>query len=186
MNKSEVRQIIKRKKSELSKYVIVQASRKITDVLYKSDIYQDNANVFVYVSYNQEVDTHELIQRCLKDGKHVYVPRVTSSDSMEFYEIRDMNELVDGYKGIPEPDVSCPVSHETSGLFIMPGLAFDYDFNRIGYGGGFYDRYLERNNTYIKTALCFDFQLMEHIPHEEHDLKPDIIITEKTVIRREK
>ena len=56
------------------------------------------------------------------------------------------------------------------GLFIMPGLAFDYDFHRIGYGGGFYDRYLSEDNTFIKAALAFDFQLLESIPYEEHDL----------------
>ena len=88
-------------------------------------------------------------------------------------------------QGIMEPSDICDKAKIRDGLFIMPGLAFDYDFHRIGYGGGFYDRYLSEDNTFIKAALAFDFQLLESIPYEEHDLKPDYIITQTQFIRRE-
>ena len=104
---------------------------------------------------------------------------------MEFYCIQNEHDLVSGYMGIMEPSDSCEKAKTRDGLFIMPGLAFDYDFHRIGYGGGFYDRYLSEDNTFIKAALAFDFQLLESIPYEEHDLKPDYIITQTQFIRRE-
>ena len=119
------------------------------------------------------------------DGKKVYAPKVLSKTDMEFYCLSDVDDLVSGYMGIMEPSDSCEKANTRNGLFIMPGLAFDYDFHRIGYGGGFYDRYLSEDNTFIKAALAFDFQLLESIPYEEHDLKPDYIVTQTQFIRRE-
>ena len=104
---------------------------------------------------------------------------------MEFYRISDEHDLISGYMGIMEPSDTCVKAECRNGLFIMPGLAFDYDFHRIGYGGGFYDRYLSADNTFVKAALAFDFLLLDSIPYEEHDLKPDYIITQTQFIRRE-
>ena len=185
MDKNEVRQMIKTRKKKLSEYEIHDRSSRIIERLNKSDIYNEAENVFIYVSYNQEVDTFILLEECLKDGKNVYAPRVTSRTEMEFYRILSRNDLVRGYMGIMEPGELCEKSGIYEGLFIMPGLAFDKDFHRIGYGGGFYDRYLARDNCFIKAALCFDFQLLESVPFEEYDLKPDIIVTENRLIRRE-
>ena len=142
-------------------------------------------NVFLYMSYNREVDTYMLLSQCFMDGKKVYAPKVLSKTQMEFYCLSDENDLVSGYMGIMEPSDACEKADTRDGLFIMPGLAFDYDFHRIGYGGGFYDRYLSIDNTFIKAALAFDFQLLESIPYEEHDLKPDYIITQTQFIRRD-
>ena len=141
--------------------------------------------MFLYMSYNREVDTYMLLSQCLDDNKKVYAPRVLSKKDMEFYRVSDERDLESGYMGIMEPSDSCKKAESRNGLFIMPGLAFDYDFHRIGYGGGFYDRYLSINNTFVKAALAFDFQLLDSIPYEEHDLKPDYIITQTQFIRRE-
>ncbi len=185
MDKNEVRQLIKGYRQRLSDDDVKIQSRLIIDRLKKSDIYKDAENVFLYISYNREVDTYMLLSQCLMDGKKVYAPRVLSKTQMEFYRVSDENDLVSGYMGIMEPSDSCEKVSVRSGLFIMPGLAFDYDFHRIGYGGGFYDRYLSDDNTFVKAALAFDFQLLESIPYEEHDLKPDYIITQTQFIRRE-
>ena len=185
MEKNEVRQLIKKYRQNLSDEDVKIQSRFIIDRLKKSDIYRNTENVFIYVSYNREVDTYMLLSQCLTDGKKVYAPRVLSKTDMEFYRIKDEHDLVSGYMGIMEPSGLCEKAATRSGLFIMPGLAFDYDFHRIGYGGGFYDRYLSVNNTFVKAALAFDFQLLDNIPYEEHDLKPDYIITQTQFIRRE-
>lgn len=185
MDKNEVRQLIKGYRQNLSDEDVESQSRLIIDRLKKSDIYKNAENVFLYISYNREVDTYMLLSQCLTDGKKVYAPRVLSKTHMEFYRIQDEHDLVSGYMGIMEPSDSCKKTEIRSGLFIMPGLAFDYDFHRIGYGGGFYDRYLSDDNTFVKAALAFDFQLLESIPYEEHDLKPDYIITQTQFIRRE-
>ncbi len=185
MDKNEVRQLIKNYRHELSDEDVKIQSRLIIDRLKKSDIYKRAENVFLYISYNREVDTYMLLSQCLKDSKKVYAPRVLSKTDMEFYHVSDEHDLVSGYMGIMEPSDSCEKVRARNGLFIMPGLAFDYDFHRIGYGGGFYDRYLSADNTFIKAALAFDFQVLDSIPYEEHDLKPDYIITQTQFIRRE-
>ena len=173
------------RRHELSDEDIEMQSGLIIDRLKKSDIYKTSENVFLYMSYNREVDTYMLLSQCFMDGKKVYAPKVLSKTQMEFYCLSDENDLVSGYMGIMEPSDVCDKAKIRDGLFIMPGLAFDYDFHRIGYGGGFYDRYLSEDNTFIKAALAFDFQLLESIPYEEHDLKPDYIITQTQFIRRE-
>ena len=185
MDKNEVRQLIMNRRHELSDEDIDMQSRLIIDRLKKSDIYKTSENVFLYMSYNREVDTYMLLSQCFMDGKKVYAPKVLSKTQMEFYCLSDENDLVSGYMGIMEPSDACEKADTRDGLFIMPGLAFDYDFHRIGYGGGFYDRYLSIDNTFIKAALAFDFQLLEAIPYEEHDLKPDYIITQTQFIRRD-
>ena len=185
MDKNEVRQLIKAYRQKLTDEDVKIQSRLIIDRLKKSDIYKTSENVFLYISYNREVDTYMLLSQCFMDGKKVYAPKVLSKTDMEFYCIQNEHDLVSGYMGIMEPSDSCEKADTRDGLFIMPGLAFDYDFHRIGYGGGFYDRYLSEDNTFIKAALAFDFQLLESIPYEEHDLKPDYIITQTQFIRRE-
>lgn len=185
MDKNEVRQLIKAYRQKLTDEDVKIQSRLIIDRLKKSDIYKTSENVFLYISYNREVDTYMLLSQCFMDGKKVYAPKVLSKTDMEFYCIQDEHDLVSGYMGIMEPSDSCEKANTKDGLFIMPGLAFDYDFHRIGYGGGFYDRYLSVDNTFVKAALAFDFQLIESIPYEEHDLKPDYIITQTQFIRRE-
>ncbi len=145
MDKNEVRQLIMNRRHELSDEDIEMQSGLIIDRLKKSDIYKTSENVFLYMSYNREVDTYMLLSQCFMDGKKVYAPKVLSKTQMEFYCLSDEND----------------------------------------YGGGFYDRYLSEDNTFIKAALAFDFQLLESIPYEEHDLKPDYIITQTQFIRRE-
>ena len=147
--------------------------------------------LYVYVSYRTEVDTLRFIKFFLKENdlqkkecqKHIAVPKVNGND-MEFYEITSIDDLEEGYYGIPEPVGGQPVNVKDI-VMIMPGLAFDTSFNRIGYGGGYYDRYLKRNeeNNIVKIALAYDFQVLkdEITDIEEYDIRPDIIITDKNI-----
>ncbi len=140
--------------------------------------------IFTYVSMDDEIDTIMLIDYSLSLEKRVFVPRVTGND-MEFYEISDISELSPGYFGIYEPDINGKEpEYSRAGFMCMPGLAFDKQFNRIGYGGGFYDRYLSRENKFYKAALAYEYQVLEHVPAEECDVKPDMIVTEENVKRR--
>ena len=171
-NKKEIRTLITNKKKAMSAEEITAGSRIITDRLELSKEYQDNDNILIYVSYNQEVETSGIINKSLERGKKVYVPKV----------IINKEDLQDGYMGIKEP-VSDDYEIPQDGLLVMPGLAFDVTLNRIGYGGGFYDRYLVKNgDRYYKTAICFDYQVLDDIPAEEFDIRPDMIITDKRII----
>ena len=187
-NKKEIRTLITNKKKAMSAEEITAGSRIITDRLELSKEYQDNDNILIYVSYNQEVETSGIINKSLERGKKVYVPKVIinkedmSDKYMEFVRINSYDDLQDGYMGIKEP-VSDDYEIPQDGLLVMTGLAFDVTLNRIGYGGGFYDRYLVKNgDRYYKTAICFDYQVLDDIPAEEFDIRPDMIITDKRII----
>lgn len=162
-------------------------SAAITDNVISTSEYRDARDVLVYVSTGSEADTTELIRRCFNDKKNVYVPKVYGKD-MRFICIGSLDELAPGYYGIMEPVSDEPVwekgSRDTYNdiLCIMPGLAFDRDFNRIGYGGGFYDKFLEKAQVY-KMAVCYDCQIVECIDAQDTDIKPDMIVTDMEVIK---
>lgn len=166
--------------------------------------YREADAVLAYANYRSEVDTAGLIKQALADGKIVFAPRVSGSE-MEFWRITSEQDLRAGYRGIPEPalTVSFPewLMDEGRGertikvMMWMPGVAFDRKKRRIGYGGGFYDRYLDhleewkakkqeaRNIFGLTTAaLAYACQIVEEVPLEEHDRKPDLVVTENEVI----
>ena len=132
--------------------------------------------IMAYADYNHEVMTRFLIEEAWKTGKEVAVPKVVGKD-MIFYHFTDFGQLEPGYFGIPEPVRGDTVSWENA-LMIMPGVAFDRDNHRVGYGGGFYDRFLEKHPDILRVAVAFDFQIMDIVPTEPTDICPQIIVTE--------
>lgn len=179
MNKKHMRQLIKDQKSMMSDAEIEELSASLCLDLYKLDEYKNASCIFAYVSYNQEVRTRDLIEHALKDGKKVAVPRVYG-DIMSFKYILGLRDLIPGYMGIPEPseELECADNREDDVLMIMPGLAFDEAGNRVGYGKGYYDRYLAQHNRtrYTKVALAYDFQIVDRIEADAFDVKTDILI----------
>lgn len=142
--------------------------------------------VFAYLSYRSEVAAMPIVREAFRQGKRVAVPKV-EGDRMQFYEITSEAEIKAGYKGIPEP-VSCEsaVVPKDGDLILVPGTAFDRCGYRMGYGGGFYDRYLSENRAAYKTlGLAFSEQIYERIPGDEYDVRLDMIITEKGAVRYE-
>ena len=125
------------------------------------------------------METAEILKYCLKEGKAVYCPRVTGKE-MDFYRISAVEELAAGFHGILEPP-GAPERLFRPGkkaLMVMPGVVFDRQHHRIGYGGGYYDRYLQGLQGIVTAALAFSFQVVEEIPAEPHDIRPQIILTE--------
>lgn len=183
MNKKEIRAIIKEKKKQLTPDKIKEYSSIVCDILCNEQIYKDAKVIYPYLAYNQEIITDTLIERAWADGKAVAVPKCYKDNQMEFHRISSFEDTELGMFDIPEPKYE-EIVDDSEVLIIMPGLAFDKEFNRIGYGGGFYDRYLERkqNCRFIKVAFAYDFQLVDHIEADDHDYKVDIIITDKGCI----
>lgn len=183
-NKAEIRKYIKDKKNNLTEEEIRIRSSQIAKKLFDKPFYKQAEYIYLYVSYNQEIDTIGIINHILEDKKRVAVPKVVDKN-MEFHEITSLNQLSEGSFGIQEPTVYKPVSEDpewaSSNLMIIPGLAFDKNGSRIGYGGGYYDRYLHKNTERIglKIALAYDFQVLEHIDIESYDERIDGIITDK-------
>ena len=145
--------------------------------------YQKADTIYAYMDCKHEVETRDLIQSAWKDGKKVAVPKV-QGERMQFYYIQSFEaDLEDGYFGIQEPREIHP-AHETEALLLMPGVAFDEACHRVGYGGGFYDRFLEEHPKMTTVALAFEFQVKETVPFEDFDICPAKIVTEKRVISR--
>lgn len=156
-------------------------SRQITDLVTKLPEYRDAERVLAYADYNHEVMTRYIIEAAWKDGKEVAVPKVSGQD-MIFYRLTDFAQLEKGYFGIPEPARGETVQWEDA-VMIMPGVAFDRENHRVGYGGGFYDRFLEKHPHVKRVAVAFGFQIMPEVPTEPTDISPEVIVTEKETYR---
>ncbi len=174
-------------------------SREIIEKVICLDCYRNAAALLTYMNFRSEVETGMLIETALTDRKMVFAPAV-SGQEMEFFRIRSLTELKSGYRGILEPPQEAEASYQvwagqrenaTAGTLVcMPGAAFDRERNRIGYGGGYYDRYLsalltgqgEGRRNVETIALAFSCQILAGIPGEPHDLQPGKIVTEREII----
>lgn len=191
--KKKIRSVYLKRRNKLEPEKRKAASEKIRKRLYASKRFKAAQTIFVYASYKSEVQTKELIQDALKMGKRVAVPKVVGEE-MHFYEILSWEELFPGYQGILEPQISGRESliPTDSDLIVLPGAVFDRRGGRIGYGGGYYDRYWDRihgtggNKPYL-LALAYHCQMYPgKIPLEEHDIKMDCILTERGAILPDK
>ncbi len=169
---------LKLRKSMLSDEV-KKKGKTIVEQLIDSSYYRVCHSLFTYVSHDNEVDTVSIIHQAWQDGKDVYVPKVIGQGQMLFYRITSMDDLAVGKYGILEPRTKIEHTPMDDSLFIMPGVVFDKYKNRIGYGGGFYDRYLAKlDEQPILVALCYDNQLVTSLLPDPYDIKPDYILTE--------
>ena len=180
MTKAQLRRELKRKRAALSPEERRQCSLRICALVEASPVFRQARTVFLFASFGTEVDTFPLLGRALLSGKRVALPRTLLSEKrLVFHRIFTLGELVPGAYGIPEPPPENPVVPcEEADLVLVPGLAFDREGFRLGYGGGFYDRILRKIRA-PRVGLAFSFQLIERVPREEHDLPVDGVVTEK-------
>lgn len=154
-----------------------QKSNDIFNKIINLDIYKSSKTVGIYYSMDDEVSTISLIDYSLKLGKEVCLPRVLNNNEMKFYKITDRNNLSKSKYGVLEPTNNNLVNPKTIDLMIIPGVVFSKELYRIGYGSGYYDRYLLKTNSY-KIGLSFKETLVDFVPHDEYDVKLDLIITD--------
>ena len=189
MDKKEIRLQALEIRDALSRSEIEENSRIIMEKLTGLHKYREADNILCYASMRSKVDTGDILLDAIGSGKKVFCPKVTdrAGGIMEFVRIYRIEDLDQGYFGIREPAIRedselFKVGGDEKTVVIMPGVAFDEDRNRIGYNGGFYDRFLSGKHTYFKVAIAFECQVMiKTIPSEIHDIKPDILITEKRI-----
>lgn len=195
MTKAEIRKEILAKRDSLTEDEISTKSRAIFEKLLCQDEYKEAENILIYASFGSEVRTDEIILDSLAMGKNVYCPKVTDrkNGEMKFVKIMSLEDLSKGYFGIREPELNEDsvvfgdnVSDDAclcKALVVVPGVAFDRHLDRIGYSGGFYDRFLDKNESVNTIALAFDVQIVDYdIPREMHDKSLQIIITEEHVL----
>ena len=160
-------------------------SLKVLEQVKALPEYQEAETLFVYVDCKHETETSDLIRQAWADGKRTAVPKVIGENMKFFYITSLENDLEEGYFGIREPYEKNPADEAADregSLMLMPGVAFDEARHRIGYGGGFYDRYLEAHPGLRTAALAFEFQVKAEVPFEKFDILPGRIVTEKRVI----
>lgn len=175
MDKKELRRIIREKKRAMTEEQITAASRRLGERFRAHPLYQSARTIYGYLPYNQEVRTEPMLLQALRDGKRVAVPKVIG-DEMIFIYIDDFSCIEAGYCGIPEPPADGPEAKDPTALVLMPGIAFDRQGHRIGYGGGFYDRFLAGQPEHPTLALCYGFQMVDQLPVEEFDIPVDVVI----------
>ncbi len=160
-------------------------SAEIQNSFIMSDEYKNAESIFIYVSMKNEVSTTEVINRAIADGKTVAVPISLKNRDMFFVPIKSLDGLVKTKLGVYEPDCGreCEIVPNEKSVLVVPGVAFDEDGHRMGYGGGYYDRYLETHPGHKTIALAYEFQILHELPAEPYDKSVDMIVTEKRVIR---
>ena len=178
MDKKALRKRIAEQKRAITPEQIEAASQRLAERLFQTDAYQNALSIYGYLSYNQEIRTLPILRRAMIDGKRVAVPKVYG-DEMRFIWMDDLSLVAPGYYDIPEPIADGPVADDELALMLMPGLAFDPEGHRVGYGGGFYDRYLAAHPDHKLVALCYGFQLVDHLDCEAHDIPVHRVIPDE-------
>ncbi|MBP5490843.1 MAG: 5-formyltetrahydrofolate cyclo-ligase [Lachnospiraceae bacterium] len=180
MDKSELRKVMKRKRSGLSAERILMYSGCIAENLIQRQEYADASVLLAYVSFSSEVNTHFLIEKAWKDGKRVAVPKCMDDSKLEFQYIRSFDDLAPGKFGSPEPVTgeSVEYNEDDKCLLLLPGVAYTNKGDRLGYGGGYYDRYLKKHDSIPNAMLAYSLQQTETLPVDEMDVPADMIITE--------
>ena len=175
MDKTALRRQIREQKRAMPPEQIETASQKLVQMFLASEQYRQASTVYGYLPYNQEVRTEPILLQALADGKRVAVPKVYA-DEMKFIYLTDLSKVEKGYSGIPEPVEDGPVADDTTALVLVPGLAFDREGHRIGYGGGFYDKFLTAEPNHPTLALCYEFQMVPQLPTEAFDGPVDMVM----------
>lgn len=198
-SKKEIRKQILQKRDALSLQERQQKSQIIAQSVISTVAFQKSNKLLLFASYKSEVDVSLIMQYAFEMQKQVYLPKVIGLE-MEFYKVSSVSELRDGYCGIKEPEANISqkfVPKQEEIVFVLlPGAVFDKEGGRIGYGKGFYDRFLQNlekvvpKSNLCKIAVAFTCQIVDNgrIMKEEHDILPDYIVTEESILdcRREK
>lgn len=202
--KKEIRRRVRELRKQMAPEELNDRSRKIFEKVRATEEYQSAEAIFAYMAMPLEIQTREFIEKAWADGKKVAVPKTDmESHQIHFYYIENFGQVKPGVMGIPEPVTEddqlqdqeqkestkktggscsgkgkpclCADSDERA-LMIMPGVAFDQLRHRIGYGGGFYDRYLQAHPEHPTIAVALDFQIFDQVPAKEYDIVPAAII----------
>ena len=180
MNKSEIRKkIFKLRKKFFFKNIFID-SNKFLKFLEKKKI-KDKVNGGYY-PYNCEIDTLDILKKLEKKNYLISLPKISKNNKMDFYQWSFKEPLSINTYGIPEPISKIKVDPK---ILLVPLVAYDSKLNRLGYGGGFYDRYIsrvEKDKRILKIGLAFSFQKINKLPINKYDKKLDHIITEKNII----
>ena len=184
--KSEIRRKILSQRNSIYINTIVMNSKSINNNIIAIEEYRRSKSLGIYYPIGSEVQTFDLIRYSLNDNKTVCLPKIIDSTTIEFFKIiEDSFEKIlfrKGKYGIFESSISTETIDKFD-MLIVPGIAFDLNGNRLGYGKGYYDRFLSSKKAKHTIGLAYEIQVLNNIPNNELDVPVDIIVTEKRIIR---
>ena len=162
---------------------VFELSSRIQERFISTSEFKDSKRIALYASFRNEVLTDDILAAAVKDKKEVFFPKLAAKGKIVFLAVRAKTELFQGSHDIPEPSAGGRAeSVATFDLMAVPGVVFDENGGRIGYGKGYYDRILSEARCRV-VALAFDFQVLTEVPSEEHDMTVDALVTETRIIR---
>ncbi|MBU5313916.1 5-formyltetrahydrofolate cyclo-ligase [Tissierella carlieri] len=186
MDKKILREKVLQKRADLSPKSIIEYSDIIAEKLYKMDSYKEAKTIMSFISFDSEVNTHEIIKRSISHNKSIVVPiTIPKTKELKVSEVLDFSELELGYYNIltPKKEYIRFIDPSTIDLILVPGVVFARNGYRVGYGGGYYDRFLSKFEKKVdKIGLAFDLQVTNEVPTDSFDIPVDLIITEKEII----
>lgn len=177
-DKKEVRKHYMNIRKSISDVEKSVSDNNIFTYFVNSSFFNDYDTFLIYISVNNEVDTMNIIRYLSDNNKKIAIP-YCSGKEMDFYYIKSLDDLIEGKFGIPSVDIKASekAKNFNNVLCIVPAVAYDFSGHRLGYGGGYYDRFLSVNN--IDTlGLCYEKCIAENLPHESYDIKIDYVLTD--------
>ena len=182
--KSDIRKRIQNKRNSLPIRDRNKRSKIIAEKFFGTAYYNNSNKILIFYPFRSEIDVTIIIRQALENKKNIILPRIHGQELKLFYVDNLKKQLERGAYGIMEPatDLCRPAKISDIDLVVVPGISFDKNLNRLGYGGGYYDRLLLCIPEGVKKiALCFDIQVVDSIPVSEHDIKVDILITDTKI-----
>lgn len=187
LTKEQLREKMLAKRANLTRIEREEKSRAIKEKLFNQSEFKRAKTIMFYVAFRKEVETEQMIKESLAAKKEVVVP-ITDKEKKQLYlsQLKDYDrELKSGTYGIKEPaaDYYRPINLDKLDLVVVPGVAFDIQGNRLGYGGGYYDRFLAELTSTLRLGVNFEQQIVTNVVSADHDQPVDKIITEEGVIK---
>lgn len=183
--KQEMRRHMKALREEFTGEARRKADEAVWRKIFALPEFKASRTVFAYASFGTEIDTNVFLRTCLDSGKELFLPKVTGKE-MAFKRVKNLSDLIPGVWGIPEPDASwetADLTEDFAGSFcLIPGLAFDRDCHRLGYGGGYYDRTFAGCSGIYFLAAAYSFQVVPQVPVCSRDLRASAVVTEEECI----
>lgn len=181
--KRELREEMLRLMVDLPSSYMLKADSMIINNLLDWDIYKEAGTIFTFVTMNNEINVIPIIEHAITTGKTVCAPKCGPKGKMDACVITNLNQIEKNNKGIPEPEDNCPIiAPEKIDLILVPCLSADTSCKRLGYGGGYYDRYL-KNYSGHSVVLCREMQMVKKIPADSFDMSTGYYVTEKGLNR---
>lgn len=173
-SKQQLRARVRARKKAMTPEDMAARSEALCALVLRTAAYRQAKTIYGYLPFNQEVDILPLLRRALAQGRQVALPKCYGKE-MRFILVSDLSSLRHSAFGVPEPVADGPIARDEKALVMVPGLVFDERGYRIGYGGGYYDRFLSNEPNHPTIALCYDFQMVPRIEPEPHDIPVDTV-----------